>query len=105
MERVEARNALESYLYATRNSVLEGEKKDIIVGEDRTTIENTVKEGLEWMDTNREASADELKAQQSKYEEVIKPILMKLYAAHAGKTDPVATEAPSSEGPRVEEVD
>lgn len=113
MERIEARNALEGYLYGTRNSVLEGEKKDVLSEEDRATVESTVKEGLEWMDTNREANAEDLKAQQAKYEEVIKPILMKAYASTAGKTDPnMATEeaaagtaGTSGPGPRVEEVD
>ena len=73
--------------------------------EDKAAAEAAIKEGLDWLDANREAGADELKEKQKAWEDVIKPILMKIYAASAGKTDPVAGETPAADGPRVEEVD
>ena len=105
MERVEARNGAEAYLYNARNSLGEEKIKAALSEEDKAAAEAAIKEGLDWLDANREAGADELKEKQKAWEDVIKPILMKIYAASAGKTDPVAGETPAADGPRVEEVD
>jgi heat shock protein 1/8 len=106
MERVEARNGAEAYLYNSRNALDEEKVKAALSEEDRTTVEAAVKEGLAWLDENREASKDEVAGKQKEWEEVIRPVMMRLYAASAGKTDPAATAsaAPTS-GPTVEEVD
>jgi L1 cell adhesion molecule like protein len=107
MERVEARNGAEAYLYNARNSLDEEKIKAVLSEEDKTAAEAAIKEGLEWLDANREASADDVKEKQKAWEEVVKPIFMKVYAASAGKGDPAADmgASASAEGPRVEEVD
>ncbi len=49
---------------------------------------------------------DDVKEKQKEWEEAIRPIMMKLYATQAGKSDPsAATEGAAGAGPRVEEVD
>jgi len=100
MERVEARNGAEAYLYNSRNAVGEEKIKAVVSEEDQATVEATVKAGLEWLDANREADKATVEGKQKEWEEVIRPILMKAYA---GKTDP-ATASPAG-GPTVEEVD
>lgn len=102
MERVEARNGAEAYLYNARNSVQEEKVKEKLSEADRTQVETTVKDGLSWLDENREADKEAVKAKQEEWEASIKPILMKLYASGAAAE---AAEAHSSAGPRVEEVD
>ena len=102
MERVEARNGAEAYLYNARNTVQEEKVKEKLSEADRTQVEETVKDGLSWLDENREADKEVVKAKQEEWEASIKPILMKLYAAGAAAD---AAEAPSSAGPKVEEVD
>ena len=102
MERVEARNGAEAYLYNARNTVQEEKVKEKLSEADRTQVEETVKDGLSWLDENREADKEVVKAKQEEWEASIKPILMKLYAAGAAAE---AGEAPSSAGPKVEEVD
>jgi L1 cell adhesion molecule like protein len=104
MERVEARNGAEAYLYNARNSMNEEKVKASLSETDRTTVEETVKTGLEWLDANREATADECKEQQKVWEETIRPILMKLYASSAGKPGP-ADSSSETPAPQVEEVD
>ena len=104
MERVEARNSAEAYLYNARNSVQEEKVKSTLGDSDRATVESTVKTGLEWLDANRESSAEEYKEQQKGWEETIRPILMKLYAASAGKPG-TGSESAETPAPRVEEVD
>ncbi len=99
MERVETRNGAEAYLYNVRNSMSEDKVKDTIGQEDRDAVEAVVKEGLAWLDDNREADPAEIKEKQAAWEATIKPIILKLYSA-AG-TESAASDA----GPRVEEVD
>lgn len=108
LERTEARNGAEGYLYNARNSMNEEKVKETLSQADRDAVEATVKEGLEWLDANRESSVDEVKAKQKEWEESIRPIMMKLYAGQAGKSDPEASAEPTpaaAGGPRVEEVD
>ena len=99
MERVEARNGAEAYLYNSRNAINEEKVKATLSEDDKTAVEAVVKEGLEWLDANREAEKAEVEEKQKGWEETIRPIMMRLYAASAGKTDPAASE------PVVEEVD
>jgi heat shock protein 1/8 len=110
MERVEARNGAEAYLYNVRNSMSEDKVKDVIGQEDRDAVEAVVKEGLTWLDENREADPAEIKEKQAGWEATIKPIILKLYSAGsndasgAAAGDGPAEEEPAG-GPRVEEVD
>jgi len=49
---------------------------------------------------------DEVKEKQKTWEDIVRPVLMKVYAASAGKGDPAAGMSGGSDaGPRVEEVD
>jgi heat shock protein 1/8 len=110
MARVEARNGAEAYLYNSRNAINEEKVKSTLSETDRTAVETAVKEGLEWLDSNREASKAEVEEKQKAWEEVIRPVMTRLYAASAGKTDPGAdfgagAGAGAGAVPTVEEVD
>uniref|UniRef100_A0A6C0IA84 Heat shock protein 70 family protein n=1 Tax=viral metagenome TaxID=1070528 RepID=A0A6C0IA84_9ZZZZ len=113
MERVEAKNGLEGYLYNARNSLKEEKVKETLgenVVEDTLTI---IQEGITWLEENGEtAYVSELKEKQKSYEEKITPVMMKLYQGSgggAGMPDMSGMKMPSSEGeapaPKVEEVD
>merc|ERR1712216_294452 len=60
-ERVDKRNALESYAYGLRNSLNDEEKgiADKIEEEDKETLEEAIKDTLEWLDDNDEAEAED----------------------------------------------
>ena len=109
LERVEARNGAEAYLYNARNSLNEEKIKEVLSESDRATVEGAVKEGLEWLDTHREADPAEVKEKQKAWEETIRPVMMKLYASQAGKPgaeDMAGSSADASTAsPKVEEVD
>lgn len=107
MERIEVRNGFESYLYGVRNSVNDEKVKEKMAQEDRDLAEKTVSEGLSWLDNNREASKEELEAKKKEYEEIIRPLLMKMYAATGATTTDYTKEQEQETvpGPRVEEVD
>jgi len=102
LERVEARNGAEAYLYNSRNAIQDEKVKEKLSDADKAAVEATVKEGLAWLDDNREADAATLKEKQKGWEETVRPVMMKMYAAEAGKSDPMASASP---GPKVEEVD
>jgi L1 cell adhesion molecule like protein len=97
MERVEAKNGAEAYLYNARNSIQEEKVKDKLSEADRDQVEATVKAGLEWLDEHRDASAEDVKEKQKEWEASIRPLLMKLYAPQEQQED--------VKGPTVEEVD
>ena len=92
MERVEARNGLESYLYNVRNSLADKLKEAL--GEDTPVVEKAIDEGLAWLAENENAQTDDFKEKQKEVEGIIMPILKKAY--DAGAQPP---------GPKVEEVD
>ena len=59
MERVEARNGLESYLYNTRNTVREDKVKETLGSTTVKEIEDWVQEGISWLEANPEADKDQ----------------------------------------------
>ena len=105
MERVEARNGLETYLYNTRNAVREDKVKTTL-GEDTVKeVEGWVQEGIQWLESNQEEPKETYDEKQKMYEDKIRPVMVKLYQdAGAPGSDAAADGAPSG-GPSVEEVD
>jgi heat shock protein 1/8 len=106
MERIEARNGLETYLYNARNTLREDKVKETLSAEDIDAAELQITEGLKWLDDNREALTEEVKEKQKEYEEKIRPTLMKLYAAAAPEAAAAAAAAEAAAPqPTVDEVD
>jgi molecular chaperone DnaK (HSP70) len=48
--------------------------------EDRETIRDTLKETESWMEANPEAETEEYNTKKSEVEDVVKPIIAKLYS-------------------------
>jgi L1 cell adhesion molecule like protein len=115
MEKVEAKNELESYLYNARNSFRD-EKVVEKLGADAKEGDEKTQEYLNWLDNHDDESKDTYKAKMKEAEDALRPILMKLYGAKdMSGAAPAATgeegnlpgmHGQSSEpGPKVEEVD
>lgn len=104
METVEARNALESYVYNVRNS-LNDEKTREKLGASLCdeNLEKT-KTYITWLEeapsTTEKAEYEE---QKKKAEEEFRPFFMKLYATE-GPGGPAESEE-SNQGPKIEEID
>jgi len=79
-DAIDAKNSLENYLYNMKNQV--GDKDKLatkLSAEDKATIEEAVKDGLEWLESNDDADADELKEKQKEIEDICAPLVAKVY--------------------------
>jgi len=66
-ERVEAKNSLEGYLYNLKNQITDKDKLATKLEEDdKETIENAVKEGLDWLDSHSDADKETLSEKQKR---------------------------------------
>ena len=105
-EKVDAKNALETSVFSVRN-MLNNEMKDKVVGDDRTTIEDKIKDMTNWISANTAAEVDEFKAKQTEFDSVVHPIFTKLYS-QGNSNDTHQPPPPTSNtqsGPRIDEID
>ena len=119
-KRVEAKNALENYAYSVKNSISDPNLSGKLDSTDKTTLETAVKEALEWLDQNQQASDTEFETRRKSLEEIVNPIMIKLYQGQGGNMGGMGgmggnfpggdggqsgQSKPSDSGPKVEEVD
>lgn len=103
-EKVEARNELESYAYSLKNQI--GDKEKLggkLSEEDKETISKAVEEKISWLDKNQEADVDDFKKQKKELEDIVQPIVSKLYQGQGGEggqeggSPPPGEETPDEE--------
>jgi len=88
-DKVESRNELESYAYSLKNQINDKEKLGAkIAAGDKEKIEEIIDEKLKWLETNQDAEADEFKTQKKEIEELVNPIISKLYEGAGGAPPP-----------------
>jgi heat shock protein 5 len=94
LEKIEAKNSLENYVYSIRNTLKDDDKgiKDKIGEEDKETIENAVKETIEWLDEHMGADKEEYDEKYKELEQIVQPIFSKLYAQAGAGDMPVHDE-------------
>ena len=79
-ERVDARNSLETYAYNMKNTVSDADKlADKLEKDDKSSIEEAIKEVLEWLDDNQDAEKEEYEEKLKEVEGVCNPIVSKVY--------------------------
>jgi len=79
-DRVDAKNELESYTYSLKTQLNDKEKLGgKLSAEDKETIEKAVEEQIQWIEANQGAEVDELKEHKKQFEEIVNPIITKLY--------------------------
>tara|TARA_B100001094_G_scaffold297580_1_gene320781 strand:+ start:90 stop:2171 length:2082 start_codon:yes stop_codon:yes gene_type:complete len=78
LEKIEAKNGLESYVFSVKNTL--SESGDKLESSDKEVLENKLKETEEWLDSSG-ASADtqEIQSVRKDFEEVVSPIMSKLH--------------------------
>ena len=114
-QKVEAKNQLENFCYSMKNTMNE-QFADKISAEDKSMIENTVKETLDWLDSHQDASKEDYENKQKEVESKIQPIFTKMYqqsgaaggapqGGFTGSASSGETPKSSGKGPKIEEVD
>mmetsp|Transcript_8204 Transcript_8204/g.19422 ORF Transcript_8204/g.19422 Transcript_8204/m.19422 type:complete len:651 (+) Transcript_8204:484-2436(+) len=110
-QKMEAKNSLENYAYNIRNTVRDDKLKDKIEEEDKKTIEEKVKEVLEFIETNEDLEKEEYEEKEKNLKNLANPIISKLYQQGSvpdmGNFNGQQTEGAegANMGPKIEEVD
>jgi heat shock 70kDa protein 1/2/6/8 len=110
MEKITARNQLESYCFSMKQTMDDEKLKDKISEEDRTTITTKVEESLTWLDGNQTAEKDEFDDKRQELEKICNPIIQNLYQAPQdgkmpGDMPGGMPDMNTASAPSVEEVD
>jgi len=67
-----------------KNTLNDEKLKDKFTDEDKKVIEETSKEGQQWIEANQGAEAEEFEAKQKELEAKFNPIMMRVYQASGG---------------------
>ena len=115
MERVEAKNKLEGYLYQVRGSAQDEKVREKLGADAVKTLEDTVKTGFQWLEAEdaEKRGALEYEDKYKEVEGVCRPIMMKMYPDSSSSTEGspegnmpgMHGSAEPSPAPKVEEVD
>merc|ERR1711937_649480 len=87
-EDIDARNAFDGYIHSMKSAV-EGSGDNKGLGEkmdedEKETIEDAIKDGQDWLSSNPEADAEEIKEKQKEIEGICSPIIQKYYQGAGG---------------------
>jgi len=94
--KVEAKNQLEHYTYTMKTTLEEEKVSSRISADDKSAIEDAIKEALEWLEENPDAEKDEFEEKKKAIEDIATPILSKIYQeAGAGAGGPGMEDMPS----------
>merc|ERR1711988_186054 len=97
-KKIEAKNGFENYCFQMKNTLNEEKLKDVFTAEEKTTIEEASKEGLQWLEGNSDADADAIEGKQKELEAKFNPIMMRVYQQTGGAGMPGAGGMPGGMG-------
>ncbi|RXN39580.1 78 kDa glucose-regulated [Labeo rohita] len=81
-ERINARNELKSYAYFLKNQIEDKEKLGgMLLSDDKEAIEKAVKKKIKWLESHQDADLKDFRAKKKELEEVVQPIVSKLYGS------------------------
>merc|ERR1712230_42694 len=87
-ERVDAKNAFDGYLHSMRSAVEgSGDNKGLsekLDSDEKEKIQDALKDGQSWLDSNPEADAEEIKEKHKEIEGICAPIVSKYYGGAGG---------------------
>ena len=92
-ERIEARNGLENYAHSLKNQLKDEQQLGgKLSNEEKEEIGEAVRETLSWIDGNASATAEDFSDKKRKLEEIVQPIMAKLYSGSGGPSGPSGDE-------------
>merc|ERR1719284_1342404 len=72
-KKVEAKNGFENYCFQMKNTLQEEKLKDVFTEDEKKTVEEASKEGLQWLEGNQDADADAIEGKQKELEAKLQP--------------------------------
>jgi len=111
LEKVQAKNALESYAYGLRNSMSEPKIAEKLSSEDKEKLNKAIDDVINWIDNHPREEKATYEAKQKELESVAMPIMQKLYGGTQmpGGFDPNMAgqqqQKPESSKPTFEDMD
>ena len=102
-EKVEARNGLDNYIFSVKQSLNDDKLKDKFTDEDKTSVEDKIKEVQDWYDEHLESEKEEFESKQKELESVFSPIMMRVYQQSAPTSDPTSVPTNDSDGMATEQ--
>ena len=104
-ELIEAKNGLENYLYNLKNSMTKNENSPPTLDEVKEELDPIIEEGLKWLEDTESYDADIYKNKQKELEELVNPLMQKLYSSQGPPGGmPVGMPGGATE-PTIDEVD
>ena len=98
-ERIDARNALETYVYNMKNQISDKDKlADKLESDEKEKIEAAVKEALEWLDDNQTVEKEEFEEKLKEVEAVCNPIITAVYQRSGGAPGGASGEGEDEDG-------
>lgn len=79
-ERVAAKNKLEMYAFSVKQSLDDAKN---LSSQDKNTAEEACNKELRWLDSNQEASKDELEYHYNQLSKICSPIMTKIYKGNS----------------------
>ncbi|CAL5424371.1 unnamed protein product [Camellia sinensis] len=83
-KKVEAKNALENYVYNMRNTIKDKKISTKLSSTDKKKIEDAIDQAIHWLDANQLAEVDEFEYNVKELECICNPIIAKMYQGAAG---------------------
>jgi len=119
--RVEAKNALENYVFQVKGSINDEKLADKVSDSDKEKVMDAVNTTTQWLDANQSAEKEEFEEKQKALEAIVNPILAELSGGAGGMPggmpdmsgmggmggmggDAPAPDA-ADDGPKIEEID
>ncbi|KAF5403272.1 Endoplasmic reticulum chaperone BiP [Paragonimus heterotremus] len=86
-ERMEAKNSFEGFAYQLKTQ-LDDKLKEKLSADDYSTIKSAVEEAISWIDSHPQAETEEIQERKKKLEQIVQPIMSKLYQQTGGAPPP-----------------
>ena len=79
-EKIDARHALQNYIYTMRNTIEDKDKlADKLEEDDKSTIQDAITEAEDWLNANDDADKDALEEQMKELQRICDPIIASIY--------------------------
>jgi L1 cell adhesion molecule like protein len=87
-KRIEAKNNLDNYVYSVKSSLRDEKISSLIDASDKSKLESVINEATTWLEVNQLASVDEFESKRKEVEDIVMPIMSKIYQSAGGPSTP-----------------